>query len=49
MKELEQHGIVERRVTGAGPVRVDYVLTERGRELSAPLGELKRWADRWLD
>jgi DNA-binding HxlR family transcriptional regulator len=49
MKELEQHGIVERRVTGAGPVRVDYVLTERGRELSAPLGELKRWADRWMD
>jgi DNA-binding HxlR family transcriptional regulator len=49
MKELEQHGIVERRVTGAGPVRVHYVLTERGRELSAPLGELKRWADRWMD
>ena len=49
MKELEQHGIVDRRVTGAGPVRVDYLLTERGRELSAPLGELKRWADRWLN
>ena len=49
MKELENRGIVERRVTGAGPVRVEYLLTERGAELSAPLGELKRWADRWLD
>ena len=49
MKELESNGIVERRVTGAGPVRVEYLLTERGAELSAPLGELKRWADRWLN
>ena len=49
MKELEARGIVERRVTGASPVRVEYELTERGRELDAALTELKRWADRWLD
>jgi DNA-binding HxlR family transcriptional regulator len=49
MKELERRGIVERRVTGTSPVRVEYELTERGRELDAALTELKRWADRWLD
>jgi DNA-binding HxlR family transcriptional regulator len=49
MKELEQRGIVERRVTGTSPVRVEYALTERGLELQPALGELKRWADRWLD
>ena len=49
MKELEQRGIVERRVTGTTPVRVEYALTERGRELQPALGELKRWADRWLN
>ena len=49
MKELERRGIVERRVSGTSPVRVEYELTERGRELDAALGELKRWADRWLD
>jgi DNA-binding HxlR family transcriptional regulator len=49
MKELEKRGIVERRVAGTSPVRVEYELTERGRELDAALTELKRWADRWLD
>jgi DNA-binding HxlR family transcriptional regulator len=49
MKELESRGIVERRVTGTSPVRVEYELTERGRELAPALTELKRWADRWLD
>jgi DNA-binding HxlR family transcriptional regulator len=49
MKELEAAGIVERHVSGTSPVRVEYELTERGRELDPALGELKRWADRWLD
>ena len=49
MKELEAAGIVERHVTGTSPVRVEYELTERGRELDPAMGELKRWADRWLN
>ena len=49
MKELESAGIVERHVTATSPVRVEYELTESGRELDPALGELKRWADRWLD
>jgi DNA-binding HxlR family transcriptional regulator len=49
MKELEAAGIVERHVTGTSPIKVEYELTERGRELDPALGELKRWADRWLN
>jgi DNA-binding HxlR family transcriptional regulator len=49
MKELEKCGIVVRHVTATSPVRVEYELTERGRELDPALTELKRWADRWLD
>jgi DNA-binding HxlR family transcriptional regulator len=49
MKELEAHGIVERRVTETTPARVEYELTDRGRELAPALKELKRWADRWLN
>ena len=49
MKELEAAGIVERHVAAASPIKVEYELTERGRELAPALGELKRWADRWLD
>jgi DNA-binding HxlR family transcriptional regulator len=48
MKELEAHGIVERHVAATSPVRVEYELTERGRDLDAALTELKRWGDRWL-
>ena len=49
MKELERQGIVERHVTATSPVKVEYELTERGRDLQQALAELKGWADRWLD
>jgi DNA-binding HxlR family transcriptional regulator len=49
MKELERCGIVDREVTGISPVRVEYALTARGRELGPALAELKDWADRWLN
>lgn len=49
MKELERRGIVERHVTATSPIKVEYELTEQGRQLDSALTELKRWADRWLD
>jgi DNA-binding HxlR family transcriptional regulator len=49
MKELEARGIVERRVGGASPARVQYELTPMGRELAPALDELQAWARRWLD
>ena len=47
MKELERCGIVDRTVAATSPVRVEYALTDRGRELEPALAELKGWADRW--
>jgi DNA-binding HxlR family transcriptional regulator len=49
MKELESRGIVARHVSQDTPVRVCYELTEKGRQLAPALGELKSWADRWLN
>ena len=49
MKELETRGLVERRVGGASPSRVEYELTPMGRDLAPALGELEAWAHRWLD
>jgi len=49
MKELEARGLVERRVYAGHPVRVEYSLTEMGRELAPALSELKSWAHKWLD
>src|SRR5947209_1565292 len=48
MKELEARGIVERTVLPGPPVRVEYSLSQMGRELEPALSELQRWAKRWL-
>jgi DNA-binding HxlR family transcriptional regulator len=48
MKELEARGIVARHVREGSPARVEYGLTEMGRELAPALRELRAWALRWL-
>ncbi len=48
MKELEGRGIVERRVLPGPPLRVEYSLSQMGRELEPALSELQLWAARWL-
>ena len=48
MKELEAEGIVERRVSEDGPVRVEYALTSKGRALEPTVRALKTWARDWL-
>jgi DNA-binding HxlR family transcriptional regulator len=48
MKELEAEGIVERRVMDETPVRVEYVLTEKGEALQPAVLALRRWANAWL-
>jgi DNA-binding HxlR family transcriptional regulator len=48
MKELEGRGIVERTVHPGPPLRVEYCLSEMGRELEPALSELQSWAGRWL-
>jgi DNA-binding HxlR family transcriptional regulator len=49
LKELEAYGLVRRTVFPGPPVRVEYALTRKGRELAPALAELKRWARAWLD
>src|ERR1700749_4753412 len=48
LRELEQHGIVERRVIEK-PIGTEYELTQKGRALSRGFGAVERWADDWLD
>jgi DNA-binding HxlR family transcriptional regulator len=48
MKELEARGIVRRSVISGPPLRVEYELSQMGRELEPALSELQRWANRWL-
>jgi DNA-binding HxlR family transcriptional regulator len=48
MKELEARGVVIRTVRPGRPVRVEYELTDMGRELEPAVRELEVWARRWL-
>ncbi|MBA2428553.1 MAG: winged helix-turn-helix transcriptional regulator [Thermoleophilaceae bacterium] len=48
LKELENEGIVERRVLRGAPVRVEYGLTRKGRALEPAVRALKSWAHAWL-
>jgi DNA-binding HxlR family transcriptional regulator len=48
LKELQEEGIVERVVRAETPARIEYRLTEKGRELHAVVYALSRWADRWI-
>jgi DNA-binding HxlR family transcriptional regulator len=48
MKELERRGMVERTVIAGPPLRVEYELSQMGRDLEPALAEIRRWATRWL-
>lgn len=47
LKDLEKRGVVERRVIPSTPVKIEYALTEKGRDLQLVLDALHLWADRW--
>jgi DNA-binding HxlR family transcriptional regulator len=42
--ELEEAGVLERRVIDARPPRVEYLLTDDGRRLKVIVDALRRWA-----
>ncbi len=48
LKELETERVVQRRVYPDTPVRIEYELTAKGRDLEKVVGEVQRWADRWI-
>jgi DNA-binding HxlR family transcriptional regulator len=44
LRDLERDGFVTRTVTPSIPPRVDYALTELGRDLQVPLAAISAWA-----
>ena len=49
LKELEREGIVERRVYAETPVRIEYVLTDKGQALAPVILALQQWAETWVE
>lgn len=48
LKELEAEDIVTRTVIPDTPVRIEYGLTDRGKDLQRVIATIEAWADRWL-
>jgi DNA-binding HxlR family transcriptional regulator len=48
LRELESEGVVERIVYPQIPVRVEYRLTEKGRDLRPVVQAIHTWAETWI-
>lgn len=49
LKELEAEGIVIREVIPDTPVRTEYRLSQKGRDLAPVIEAIEAWSHRWLD
>jgi DNA-binding HxlR family transcriptional regulator len=48
LRELETAGLIERQVLATSPVRVEYQLTQQGRELRPVVDALVAWSHKWI-
>jgi DNA-binding HxlR family transcriptional regulator len=48
LRELEVAGLVERHVMATSPVRVEYKLTQMGRDVTPILDAVIAWSHRWI-
>ena len=46
---LVEHGVMERRRYHERPERLEYVLTDKGRDLARVMISLLQWGDTWSD
>ena len=49
LRELEGEEVLVRRVIPSTPVRVEYELTKKGRDLEAIVVAIARWAEHWVE
>ena len=47
LSELEQHGLIQKKIYPEIPPKVEYKLTKQAKELETILEDLGNWADRW--
>lgn len=48
MKELESSGLVKRTVYPEMPVRIEYELTDKGRDLENVIESIQNWGEKWM-
>jgi DNA-binding HxlR family transcriptional regulator len=48
LKELEELEILERKVYPEIPVRIEYDLTEKGKDLRPVIDSIHEWGQKWM-
>ncbi|GLO67729.1 winged helix-turn-helix transcriptional regulator [Oceanobacillus kimchii] len=48
LKLLEKEGIVERNIYSEFPVRIEYSLSPKGKNLEPVIQEIQKWADQYV-
>lgn len=48
LKQLQEDGIVERKIVSLQPFSVKYILTEKGKALEPVISSLKDWSLKWV-
>ncbi|WP_424475168.1 winged helix-turn-helix transcriptional regulator [Oceanobacillus kimchii] len=48
LKLLEKEGIVERNIYSEFPVRIEYSLSPKGKNLEPVIHEIQKWADQYV-
>lgn len=48
LKELDHEGVIERVVIPETPVRIEYHLSAKGRDLDSVMDAITDWAERWV-
>jgi DNA-binding HxlR family transcriptional regulator len=49
MKELENFGVLKRNVYPETPVRIEYELTSKGKDLISVIESIQTWAENWME
>lgn len=48
LSELVKNGLISRKVYTSSPIRVEYCLTEKGKELKELIQAMRKWGERWV-
>jgi len=48
LKELEEQEILERKVYPEIPVRIEYELTKKGKDLRPVIESIHEWGQKWM-
>lgn len=49
LKNLELNGVIVRTVHSTIPVKIEYSLTDKGRDFERVFIEMREWGKKWLD